>query len=1242
MLEIRNITKVYRSKTGEEVKALDNVSIQFPENGMVFILGKSGSGKSTLLNVIGGLDSYDSGEFVIKGKSSRDFGGSDFDAYRNTFIGFIFQEYNVLDDFTVGANIALALELQGKKATDEAVNGILAQVDLLNFAKRKPNELSGGQKQRVAIARALVKEPEIIMADEPTGALDSNTGKQIFDTLKELSKQKLVLVVSHDRDFAERYADRIVELADGRIIEDVTKHEHKAEQISEGVHRISDNILRIEGGYRLTAKDLDMINAYLSQSKNDVLLSGDGRVNDELCSAAGISKDGATTVFEGTVPERDVKTKHYEKGQTKFIRSRLPMKNAVKMGSSSLKHKKFRLFMTILLSFIAFAMFGLSSSMAAYNKIEAATQSIVDTQIRSAAVTLGVRRTTIYDDGDMYSWHDQHAFTAEDIARLEAESGLKFVPVFTGSQYGHGDGGFDMSHIFKQYESNQVYTGDFSGLLTMSREQLPADYAVAGRLPEAAGEIAITEFFFRQLKQYGYSYGGVTIEGANLTMEAEGGANSIIGKKININRIGWNQLGDDKKFEFEIVGVVNTNFNYDRYAKLLPTDREIQEEETLMDLFLSREVEYERDFGFHGLAFAHIDDVEQMMRYMNSSYGDAGLGEYMSSYSSNMYFAAYVPADNEIDNDEPVDRWDISYVADAKALVKLSAENVLWKDGTAKTELGANEVLVSAQSLRGLMQNTPVAVDLNALDTVIVGLTEKIDAEYYMNERENNQFVMRAARNAAFVKYIKDQLSIPAVSQAVEKDVRNEWTWYDPEAPIPTSDIYNFWSEKWLTWEQWYGEAYMPQVENVTIKTPQEVEAEIYTDTTVQNGVFAIYGITRPETVTPEAICKLADNLSMGSVSIDSVYGYVCEFYQVNFIVSKGYHLAANYEDSFVQDFLSNRDMKNTEWLKKSDAERLQELSNNYYEVQDNPAKYGLDADNFHQMVYNIYFKLTGTDVQDLFASLDGLYYQLETRQWDENKENKTSYKKYTELTVVGMFFATGEGADNTVIGSAVYNDYLIWKEEQQALVDKENSYVPDYTEERVEHEPGMYAFAIAPIAANDAAAIQKLVEFSYADVDTTDFLYEMQNAVMYTLGNFNEMIEILSQVFVWVGLGLAVFASFLLMSFISTSISYKKREIGILRAVGARSSDVFKIFFSEAFIIALINFVLAIAASVTTVILLNHYMRSGGINITLLSFGPLQIGMMLGISVLVAVLASFLPVYRIAHKKPVDAIKDR
>lgn len=223
MIVLKNITRTYKPKKGVPVNALNNVSLKFAKTGMVFILGKSGSGKSTLLNVIGGLDKYDSGELIIKDKSTLKFSQNDFDSYRNTMIGFIFQEYNVLDDFTVAQNIGLALELQGIKPSSEKINEILNLVDLDDYGRRKPNELSGGQKQRVAIARALVKNPEIIMADEPTGALDSETGKQILDTLKKLSETRLVIVVSHDRDFATNYGDRIVEFKDGEIISDVSK-----------------------------------------------------------------------------------------------------------------------------------------------------------------------------------------------------------------------------------------------------------------------------------------------------------------------------------------------------------------------------------------------------------------------------------------------------------------------------------------------------------------------------------------------------------------------------------------------------------------------------------------------------------------------------------------------------------------------------------------------------------------------------------------------------------------------------------------------------------------------------------------------------------------------------------------------------------------------------------------------------------------------------------------------------------
>ena len=157
MIEVKNLKKTYKPKKGAAVQALKGINLKFEEKGLVFILGKSGSGKSTLLNMLGGLDKFDDGEIIIKGKSSKQFTQSDFDSYRNTFIGFIFQEYNILNDFTVGANIALAMELQGRKPTKEELNKILDEVDLTGFASRKPNELSGGQKQRVAIARALIK-----------------------------------------------------------------------------------------------------------------------------------------------------------------------------------------------------------------------------------------------------------------------------------------------------------------------------------------------------------------------------------------------------------------------------------------------------------------------------------------------------------------------------------------------------------------------------------------------------------------------------------------------------------------------------------------------------------------------------------------------------------------------------------------------------------------------------------------------------------------------------------------------------------------------------------------------------------------------------------------------------------------------------------------------------------------------------------------------------------------------------
>ena len=165
MIELKNVVKKYKSKKGHTTTALNNISIKFDNKGMTFILGKSGSGKSTMLNVIGGLDKYDSGDIIILGKSTKNFRKADFDSYRNTYVGFVFQEFNILEDYNVYENIVLALQLQKKDIDKNKIDELLEKLELKNLKTRKVNELSGGQKQRVAIARALIKDPKIILAD---------------------------------------------------------------------------------------------------------------------------------------------------------------------------------------------------------------------------------------------------------------------------------------------------------------------------------------------------------------------------------------------------------------------------------------------------------------------------------------------------------------------------------------------------------------------------------------------------------------------------------------------------------------------------------------------------------------------------------------------------------------------------------------------------------------------------------------------------------------------------------------------------------------------------------------------------------------------------------------------------------------------------------------------------------------------------------------------------------------------
>lgn len=222
MLKLRldHITKTYTG--GEIVTALKEVSLGFREHEFVAILGPSGCGKTTLLNIIGGLDRYDSGDLVINGMSTKEFKNNDWDAYRNRSIGFVFQTYNLIGHQSVLQNVEIALTLSGVSASErrDRARRALEEVGLADQVNKKPNQLSGGQMQRVAIARALVNDPDIILADEPTGALDSRTSIQVLDILKEISRTRLVIMVTHNSELAKKYSDRIIRLLDGKVQSD--------------------------------------------------------------------------------------------------------------------------------------------------------------------------------------------------------------------------------------------------------------------------------------------------------------------------------------------------------------------------------------------------------------------------------------------------------------------------------------------------------------------------------------------------------------------------------------------------------------------------------------------------------------------------------------------------------------------------------------------------------------------------------------------------------------------------------------------------------------------------------------------------------------------------------------------------------------------------------------------------------------------------------------------------------------
>lgn len=613
MLEVINVTKIYEQKFGPRVRALDNVTLRFPDRGMVFLLGKSGSGKSTLLNVCGGLDAPTSGEIIVKGRSSKDFSQSDFDSYRNTYVGFVFQEYNILNEFTVEENISLALELQGKPRDKAAVEALLQQVDMLGYAKRKPNTLSGGQKQRIAIARALVKKPEIIMADEPTGALDSATGRQVFETLKNLSRDKLVIVVSHDRDFAERYGDRIIELEDGHILSDVTKVHQPQETLSDKISVVGDMLCVRQSGY-LTDADFDQIKSFLLRENRDVLIAGGEQDVQTVKKATRITDDGQREVFRQTPPPQ---VWGYQGAIAKFIRSRLPLRHAARIGVSSMKTKPVRLIFTVLLCTIAFIMFGLLSTMSLYDSETTFKQSLMDSDLQLLRVEKNYQtHVTWYENGeawDTYTQLDTTRFSEAELQKLMQTHG---ADVFGGVE------------VYSKINL-RAQTSDYWLSMIRTMACLPENHSlrsqIKGSYPVADDEICISSYTADVI----YNCGITDQSGKAIELKK---AEDVIGKSIYIDST-----------LYKVVGIFDSGEVPAKYDSLL--------EGVDINWQLYYQYETEMGDGLHLTAFvneASLKDLsDEYTYYYDSSLwnrwiyvdhdGGTGAGYQLPEYSNYVY-----------------------------------------------------------------------------------------------------------------------------------------------------------------------------------------------------------------------------------------------------------------------------------------------------------------------------------------------------------------------------------------------------------------------------------------------------------------------------------------------------------------------------------------------------------------------------------------------------------------------------
>ncbi|MBP5208729.1 MAG: ABC transporter ATP-binding protein, partial [Clostridia bacterium] len=646
MLQVRNLTKTY-GKGKLAVQALKGITIDFPETGMVMILGKSGCGKSTLLNILGGLDKPTSGDVIIDGAPFSSFNSRKYDDYRNTYVGFVFQNFNIIENRTVYENIELALSLQNGNTNIESIDDALSAVGLSGLGYRKPSELSGGQRQRVAIARALVKRPEVILADEPSGSLDSVTGDDLFVSLKKLSKERLVIVVTHDSEIAYKYGDRIIFLRDGVVTGDIDRIKKAGDAETKF---IKDNIMFVKAGHKLSMEETESIlhgdtDNYLTfeTDKQHVVLAYPETIDD---IDEGYSPGDFTPhVYENVQPTKTAVFKH----------ASMSFRNCLSQAAANVKKRKGRFAVTLLVSLICVSLLniGIALSMSNETKIVSNTIRKYGLDFINIEKSYRTEKTTEQISELFTAYHPGLRYTTS----------ISYIPVNDLKVPSTIDY-YDWYNYLSGMENQSV----FNGILEFEKVSDSGLRLLCGDYPTGKDEVLITDVSAADLFACGFI--SVNDKGEYVMIKPDS-IEDISGKELLIGVA-------EKHKAVKVTGIVKTNCE-----ELTDSGDEVTD---IVNMLISGGGNDIRNS--YKLLISANGFSSDMIDYINADANSGGYVElYMDKAAADSYYSVY--------NDEIVARLDTS----------ASLQTAYSPDGTPfDRELGKNEIIISEEMYNDLQK----------------------------------------------------------------------------------------------------------------------------------------------------------------------------------------------------------------------------------------------------------------------------------------------------------------------------------------------------------------------------------------------------------------------------------------------------------------------------------------------------------------------------------------------------------